>query len=341
MDRKKFLKGIGALGVAIPIAGIAGNKLISDPMDEPSNNDLLLSCVESPSETAGPYPTPDSVSQSALVRTDITESTQEGIPLSLTITINNSDDSNCSPVGVGFRVDIWHCNKRGYYSAYSGQPGIDGTQDTTGETWLRGIQYTDANGQVSFTSIYPGWYTPRATHIHVQVYDASNNLLLTTQLAFPEAINSTVNSFYNTSGTNSVTNSTDMVFSDSYTEQLMTVSGDTTNGYTATSEVNVAAGELGLDSFENSGQFSAVVSPNPSFENSELIINLIQPSEVTVDIVDINGRVLKEIGKNALGNGQSKIDLDIISLPSGVYFCKIKVQNVTGQYIETKKIIKK
>lgn len=340
MKRKDFIKGLGALGISVPMAGLAANKILIDPMDEPSNNDLLLSCSESPSETAGPYPAPSSISTSTLVRTDITEGTQDGIPLSLTITINNSDDGNCNPVGSGFRVDIWHCNKRGYYSAYSGQPGIDGTQDTTGETWLRGIQYTDANGQVTFTSIYPGWYTPRATHIHVQVYDASNNLLLTTQLAFPDATNSTVNSFYNTSGTNSFTNSNDMVFSDSYTEQLMTVSGDTTNGYTATGEVNVAAGTLGLDSFENSGQFSAVVSPNPSLGKSELIINLVQPSEVIVDIVDINGRVIKEIGKNSLGNGQSKIDLDISDLSSGIYFCKIKVHNVTGQYIETKKLIR-
>ena len=39
------------------------------------------------------------------------------------------------------------------------------------QTFLRGIQTTNANGEVVFTTIYPGWYQGRATHIHVEVTD--------------------------------------------------------------------------------------------------------------------------------------------------------------------------
>jgi hypothetical protein len=39
--------------------------------------------------------------------------------------------------------------------------------NTTGQKFLRGYQITDANGQVRFTTIHPGWYTGRRTAITV------------------------------------------------------------------------------------------------------------------------------------------------------------------------------
>jgi protocatechuate 3,4-dioxygenase beta subunit len=52
--------------------------------------------------------------------------------------------------------------------------------------FLRGRQTTDSNGLVSFTSIFPGWYSGRATHIHVHVYNASVTSLKVTQIVFLE-----------------------------------------------------------------------------------------------------------------------------------------------------------
>lgn len=343
MKRKDFLKSIGIVGASVPLMAFTGKKVVEDVMDEPSNEELLAaSCTTTPSETAGPYPTPSSVSTSTLLRSNITEGTQTGIALALTINVLNTNN-NCAAVGSGYRVDIWHCNKRGYYSAYSGQPGIDGTQNTTGQTWLRGIQYTDANGQVSFTSIYPGWYTPRATHLHVQIYDASNNLLLTTQLAFPDAINTTVNTYYATSGTNSVTNATDMVFSDSYTEELMTVSGSTSAGYTATANIYVE-GSLGVDnvSFETGGQFSNLsISPNPISGQGKLTFNLIQSSTVGVEFFDFVGRSIKKIENQKFSQGKNELALDLSDLKAGNYLYKFTVSNVNGEFSQTKKLIKK
>jgi hypothetical protein len=45
----------------------------------------------------------------------------------------------------GARVDLWHADGQGMYSGYSGQ-GDDGS--TRGETFLRGTQFTGADGQV-------------------------------------------------------------------------------------------------------------------------------------------------------------------------------------------------
>ena len=58
--------------------------------------------------------------------------------------------------------------------------------------FLRGYQYTDSNGQVAFTTIYPGWYNGRTVHIHIKVriFDSSGNVTTeaTTQLFFADSI---------------------------------------------------------------------------------------------------------------------------------------------------------
>ncbi|MBS1935143.1 MAG: intradiol ring-cleavage dioxygenase, partial [Bacteroidetes bacterium] len=194
------------------------------------------SCTVTNSETDGPYPLYTSRG-SALVRTDITESTQTGLPLSITLTILNTNNSCAALTGVV--VDIWHCNKDGYYSGYANQSGYLGTKDYTGETWLRGRQTTDSNGQVKFTSIYPGWYTGRMTHIHVQIYSAANsssegssNSILTTQIAFPDDITQAVykTSLYSAHGENTITFSGDNVFSDGTTNEMATVTANSSTG---------------------------------------------------------------------------------------------------------------
>lgn len=105
---------------------------------------------------------------------------------------------------------------------------------------LRGIQVSDSNGQVKFTTIYPGWYTGRVTHIHLEIF-VNSVLKLTTQLAFPDAITTAVynSSLYSAHGQNTLTNETDSILEDSYESELVTISGDTTNGYAATFMIGV------------------------------------------------------------------------------------------------------
>ena len=243
-SRAKFIKSLLLGATAVPILVEACNKSndassgsTSSTTDSTSTGSTTTStdCSATPSETAGPYPY-DLSSNSAIFRTDITEG-KTGIPLTLTLTIVNSNNS-CAVIS-GARVDIWHCDKDGYYSEYS-EPGYLGTQDNTGKTFLRGIQLTDTNGQVKFTTIYPGWYTGRVTHIHMEIF-VNSVLKLTSQVAFPDSLNTTVynTSLYSAHGQNSIVNSKDQVFSDSYSSELVTISGDTTNGYSATFKVGV------------------------------------------------------------------------------------------------------
>lgn len=133
-------------------------------------------CAIIPEVTEGPY-----YFDPALERADITEG-RPGIPLRLRLQIV---DAECTTIE-GARVDIWHCDATGVYSGYPNQ-GDDGTVDTTGETFMRGTQFADANGLVEFETVYPSWYRGRTTHIHFKVFIAEN-VILTGQIFFPDAL---------------------------------------------------------------------------------------------------------------------------------------------------------
>jgi len=181
-------------------------------------------CAVTPTEVVGPYP-----SLTDLMRSDIREG-KSGTPLTLTLTVVNTN-SGCAPVA-GANVEIWQCDATGNYSQY-------GTQ--TSQTYLRGIQTTDGNGQVTFTTIYPGWYQGRATHIHVEVVRNGASVKVT-QIAFPESVNDAVygTGAYAPRGSNPTRNTADGIFADSINSELASVSGDAATALSATFRIGVA-----------------------------------------------------------------------------------------------------
>ncbi len=182
-------------------------------------------CSVSPSETAGPFP-----SLQDLIRSDIRED-REGTPLQLTIGVVNVA-AGCVPLA-NVAVEIWQCDVAGAYSQYGSQAA---------RTHLRGIQTTNSAGEVVFTTIYPGWYQGRATHIHVEVARAGQSLKVT-QIAFPEDVSNQVHTqgVYASRGVNATTNARDGIFDDSIGSQMATVTGSPTGSMTATFRVAVSA----------------------------------------------------------------------------------------------------
>ncbi|MBI1927218.1 intradiol ring-cleavage dioxygenase [Candidatus Poribacteria bacterium] len=130
-------------------------------------------CVLSPQQTEGPF-----YFDIEKVRRDITEG-KPGISLTIALTVVSAE--TCLPVADAL-VDIWHADAEGVYSAFAHQLG---NVDTRGQTFLRGIQVTDINGKVAFTTIYPGWYPGRTTHVHFKVH-LDNQTVVTSQLYFPD-----------------------------------------------------------------------------------------------------------------------------------------------------------
>ncbi|NMH28525.1 dioxygenase family protein [Flavobacterium silvaticum] len=238
MERKDFLKGLGLFGLGMAVTPLVVNCSSDD--SQQSNVDQTGDCSVSPSETTGPFPTH---SPSSLVQTDI-RGDRTGILLNIAITLLNANASDAALDGA--LIDIWHCDKDGNYSEYGGTQMQ--SVDYTSNHFLRGRQTSNSGGEVYFTSIFPGWYSGRSTHIHVHVYDASGNSLLVTQIAFPEAtgsavelVNASTENGY-TKGMNGYTyNAQDNVFSDSYTCEIASVTGDVTNGFTLESTLYVPA----------------------------------------------------------------------------------------------------
>jgi len=235
MDRKKFIRnsilGIASLATATKILESCSKSDNEETGSEATDG----SCTVSPAETKGPFPikTP-----SQLVLENI-KSDRIGVALLINLTIENKSN-DCAPLE-GVLVDIWHCDKDGNYSEYGGT-SMQQTNYTTVH-FLRGRQTSDVNGNVSFISIFPGWYQGRAPHIHVEVLSASGSSLLVTQIAFPENVASEVYSStnYAAHGQADTSNTRDNVFSDSLSDELATLTGNLTDGYTLSKTITVRA----------------------------------------------------------------------------------------------------
>lgn len=224
--RRQALGALGALGTA----GLLG---CQRPTPSPVATGAI-GCVLIPEETEGPYPL-DLSADIAYFRKNISEG-RPGIPLSLTLSLVNISN-RCTPLR-NARVDIWHCDKDGIYSGVE-QPG----HNTVGQTFCRGIMLSNQQGQVTFHTIYPGWYEGRVTHIHFRVY-LNNGLVATSQLAFPETITRTVyeSEAYRQRGQNTsiAKNADDMVFGDGDQYQLLTLTPAQQGGYDGTLTVGIA-----------------------------------------------------------------------------------------------------
>ena len=201
-----------------------------------------------PEETAGPYPGdgsngPDILTEPDVVRSDITTSigsftgTAEGVPTSISLTVLDSSNG-CSPLVAG-AVYLWHADQDGHYSMYTAPDA----------SYLRGVQETDADGTVTFQSIWPGCYDGRWPHIHFEVYptlaDAleASNRITTSQIAMPEAACRTVYAAtgYETSVGNltRVSLAADNVFGDGWDQELATATGNNDGGWNAALTITV------------------------------------------------------------------------------------------------------
>jgi protocatechuate 3,4-dioxygenase beta subunit len=154
LTRRRVLAWLGGLGLAALIPGCADDGDSAAPATTATataTTPTTVDCILSPEQTEGPY-----YIDLDRVRSDITEG-RPGTPLELTVNVVDGD--SCEPIG-DVAVDVWHCDASGVYSGVQGDDG----------TFLRGIQMTDSSGEAVFRTIYPGWYTGRAVHIHVKVH---------------------------------------------------------------------------------------------------------------------------------------------------------------------------
>lgn len=192
--------------------GVAATGAVLTPLALPRREAAAItpspypSCKVSPQQTEGPF-----YFETRFIRSDITEG-RPGTILHLKLKIVEGED--CTPVRDAI-VDIWSCDAGGEYSGYESvyteagqlkeQRGLPRDQSkhpdsrrpafhqepNNESTFMRGAQVTDADGEVEFRTLYPGWYPGRATHIHIKVY-LGDDEVFTSQMYFPEEVNEAV-----------------------------------------------------------------------------------------------------------------------------------------------------
>jgi hypothetical protein len=198
---------------------------------------------------------------------------------------------------------------------------------------------TEANGQCSFTSIYPGWYPSRVTHVHFKVRLTSTTYV-TSQFAFPDSVN---NAVYNTSlyvakGQNSLTNATDSIFQSANPEgQVMTVTQNaTTGGYdgTFTIGINLPTGvndsQIELEGFALYQNY-----PNPFNPTTTIAYHLPVNSEVKLTVYDVYGREVAMPVAAKQSAGTHKVEFDASKLNSGFYLYTLRA----GSFVATKEML--
>jgi hypothetical protein len=203
---------------------------------------------------------------------------------------------------------------------------------------------TDANGIVEFTTIFPGWYNGRITHIHFQVYVNANYAAIS-QLTFPITAKNNIytsNPTLYTSGADPMTLATDNIFSDGYNFQMATLTpnADAALGYDTYLEVAISgAGISKMAEVETGGQFKLGQNfPNPYQDLTTVPFTLTNAAEVQIDLWDVTGKKVATIPCGTLDAGNHAIPVNIkgLGITHQNYVYQLQTINSYGTYRQCK-----
>jgi len=181
--RRRFIGGLGGVGGALGagLLGLAGEAGAVAPL-----------CALTPERAEGPFYIDESQ-----MRSDIRDR-RPGQPLRLRVIVLDTA-RNCARVA-GAVASIWHCDAGGHYSGFeraepppaAGEASAPVAAAPVGaQRFLRGAQATRRDGSAQFLTIYPGWYAPRAVHIHLKIHLGEHGVL-TTQMFFDDRLSQLV-----------------------------------------------------------------------------------------------------------------------------------------------------
>ncbi|WP_437587755.1 protocatechuate 3,4-dioxygenase [Sorangium sp. So ce1000] len=202
LDRRQILIKLGAFSITTPVSSSAGagprggglggageGEGGVDALD-PSIFEDAGSCGLIATDIEGPFFIDDGEipNDIRLFRGDIRDD-HPGCEFRLYIRLLDAQN-NGEPIPDA-EVYIWHCDADGYYSGVENQDpstpsaGAAERAPESQDRFCRGVQLSDRNGIVGFTSIYPGWYAGRPVHVHmIARINGATTRLITTQLYF-------------------------------------------------------------------------------------------------------------------------------------------------------------
>ena len=227
------------LATTEPITQVSTLEATQAPATQvPATASAVLDCFVRPEMTIGPYFVDEQLNRSDIRINSADNSVKEGVPLTLNIIVASVGDNSCTPIE-GAQLDIWHCDAQGQYSGVSDQEF-----GTSGQDFLRGYQLTNTGGGVQFQTIYPGWYSGRAVHIHFTIRTKGADgadYQFTSQFFFDDTLTDQVHALepYASNGQRDTRNSNDNIYSGGGDQLLLNLQGDTTDGYTGSMSIGL------------------------------------------------------------------------------------------------------
>lgn len=217
-------------GSAPGVASATAARATVATANTPLASATLPACIVRPEVTEGPYYVDENLDRADVRADPRTGAVKPGAPLTLTFRVSQITGAGCTPLA-GAKVEIWHCDALGVYSDVADPSG-----NTRGQQFLRGYQRTDATGQATFTTIYPGWYRGRAVHIHFKVHPTAREVF-TSQLFFDDTLSDKVfaQGPYNSRGQRDRRNSRD----GSYNDLLLLTTTEQGAGYAASFDIGI------------------------------------------------------------------------------------------------------
>ncbi len=182
--RRELMGSAAKLGLGLAAARMLAKPpgSIAAPTTQPR-----MPLVASPMMSEGPFFVDEKLNRTNLLEGTTRPSVINGSPLALAVTVYELVGDKPAPLKDA-QVDVWHTDSVGVYSDESHPMNHE---NTAKQTWLRGYQITDADGNANFATIFPGWYGGRTPHIHFKVRlfsaDGKSAREFTSQLYFKEA----------------------------------------------------------------------------------------------------------------------------------------------------------
>jgi len=202
------LVATSAIGVVVSQSMGACSADAATAAEDTTDGTTNPSCVVTAALTEGPYFVDERLNRSDIRADPATGQISQGVPLALRFNVSRVASGACTPLTGAF-LDVWHCDAAGVYSDVAGSGA--------GRRFLRGYQLTDASGVAAFTTIYPGWYSGRAVHVHFKLRlfaGSTTSYEFTSQFFFDEALTDTVHALspYSARGRRNTLNSNDGIY---------------------------------------------------------------------------------------------------------------------------------